>query len=757
MAIWAFLCGICATQWVPVLPAMPWAVALLMTGIAGVAISSRSCNSILKLFCIFLIGFAYMCGHVDWHKAKQLPKYLDNQKIVLSGTVINMPEAAKFVLKIHKTEHWPNPGNVQVHWENVSQKLKPGTEWQLFVKLKSPRNFANPGSFDTEKLFFQQRLVATGYVINSPFNQLIKTKPYAEIINQIRYYILNYMSSNLSEKSFIGIIVALVLGTKVLLPSEQWQVLQDTGTAHLMAISGMHIGLIASLMFLGLRLAWRFAPAAWLNIPAPWLAAWGALSMSIVYALLAGFSVSTQRALIMIIVFLSGIILRRKVSAWQKYNLALLLVLLWDPFVVLSVGFWLSFLAVGSLLYVFTGKKSQRWFQSQLVITVSLLPVSLLFFGKTALVAPLANFIAIPWVTFLVVPLSLLGTLCLLINNNLSLSLLKLAEYNFAHLWPFLEWCSKFAVFNWQPPGNYFWLRIACAAVGVIWLFVPKGLPGRWWAILAFLPLFIFPLNVIPHGQADFTLLDVGQGLAAVVRTQNHVLVYDTGARLNKNFDLGSKVVVPYLHSLGLHSVDKLLISHADNDHIGGAESILAQTKVSEIIISDTNYLAAYNPQRCMAGQHWEWDGVKFIVLHPSVDLVTRKRNDYSCVLMVQAGKHKLLLTGDIETKSEKILLANYGEYLKADILLVPHHGSKTSSSLAFIEQVKPGYALIPVGYKNQYGHPKPQILQRYQDLNIPVLRTELDGAISFKLGSAQLKKPGCYRRDRRKFWLANN
>ena len=273
------------------------------------------------------------------------------------------------------------------------------------------------------------------------------------------------------------------------------------------------------------------------------------------------------------------------------------------------------------------------------------------------------------------------------------------------------------------------------------------------------MPLFFARVNLIPVGQAEFTLLDVGQGLSAVVRTRNHVLVYDTGAKLRNNFDLGSMVVAPYLQTMGVKAIDTLMISHADNDHIGGAISLMSKLPTKELLISDLSELYTYNPKLCIADRQWQWDGVWFKVLHPGYETISSKRNDRSCVLMVQAGKQKVLLTGDIESKSEKHLVATYGKELQADLLLVPHHGSKTSSSVEFIQQVQPKYALIPVGYKNQYGHPAQQITQRYLELQIPSLRTDLDGALSFVLGGPELMsglQPKRYRR-LRKFWLAND
>lgn len=392
------------------------------------------------------------------------------------------------------------------------------------------------------------------------------------------------------------------------------------------------------------------------------------------------------------------------------------------------------------------------WLKPQIVIALALLPISLLFFSKSSLIGPLANMLAIPWVSFAVLPFCLGAVFILPLLPNLGILLLKIAESNFAFLWPILAKISILPTYNWHLPEKNLWLIILFALLGAAWLFIPRGLPGRWWGIFGLVPILCVQTSAIPLGQAEFTLLDVGQGLATVVRTQNHVLVYDTGAKLNANFDLGTRVVAPYLQSVGTKQIDALIISHSDNDHIGGAKGLLKKIAANSVITNDQKNLVDHNPKLCQAGQEWEWDGVVFTVLHPSLDVANKKRNDQSCVLMVQAGKHKALLTGDIEKRSEKQLIQRYGQKLQSDLMLVPHHGSKTSSSLEFLQTVQPKYALIPVGYKNQYGHPKEPVLQRYREMNIAILRTEYDGAISFRLGGDL--HPHCYRREKKAFWL---
>jgi len=417
----------------------------------------------------------------------------------------------------------------------------------------------------------------------------------------------------------------------------------------------------------------------------------------------------------------------------------MLLVLLWDPFVILGVGFWLSFWAVGCLLYAFSGRtqlpRPWNWLKPQFVIMFGLMPLTLLFFQQSSIVAPLANLIAIPWVGFFVVPFCLLG-------------LTDIATYSLGILWPFLEYLHTFPIYEWIPPQRYLILRLFLAVIGFLWMFAPRGFPSRWLGLCGFLPLFIYHIPVVPYGQAKFDLLDVGQGLSAVVRTSNHTLVYDLG-----NPGLGKMVVAPFLRKHGVNYIDLLMISHADRDHVGGLESLLDTMVVKEFISSSENSL--FPGKLCIAGQAWDWDGVEFKVLHPSRDFISKNKNDQSCVLLIQAGEHRALLTGDIQKKGEYSLLTSQGDQLSADILLMPHHGSKTSSTAEFLEAVNPRLSFIPVGYNNPYGHPKVQVLERYWERDIELYRTDADGAISVVLGKDL--HPKLYRKHGiQGFWRAD-
>jgi competence protein ComEC len=675
-----------------------------------------------------------------------------------------------------------------------------GDEWQFWIKLKKPRGYSNPGGFDKEKYYFQNRLQAQGRVLlklPARMKQQISTNVNcnpkkiashwtSHPIHRLRAELLDKMKMVLADKTFGSLIIALVLGLREGITQEQWTVFRDTGTAHLMAISGLHVGLIASVVFWISQRVWRLLPQALLIIPAPFAAGIMAITAAIVYAVLAGFSIPTQRAVVMILLFMSAILTRRLGNIWKNYFIALEIVLLLDPFCSLSLGFWLSFGAVAMMIYGLKGRLQPKglwwkWGRAQWVVFLGLMPLTLASFNQLSLISPIANMVAIPWVSFTVVPSALLGSVLLLFSEKLGEWLLAFSEICFYILWPLLNFLSKIPKANWNP-AEFSSITLLLAFAGSIILLVPRGFPGRSIGLLGLLPLFLAKSMVPLKGAAKFTLLDVGQGLAAVIQTHNHVLVFDVGPKQGKSSDTGAQVVLPFLASQGIQKIDTLVISHGDNDHIGGLGSILQKIRVENIFTSEIEAVekithsishsmlvvaslpsnfpskmefsnTAPNIKLCYAGQHWHWDGVDFEMLHPDITQ-TKKRNDHCCVLKVTAGKQSLLLTADIEINSEKKLLEKSQHKLASTLLVVPHHGSKTSSSLDFISVVNPSYAMIPVGYLNQYGHPKVEIVNRYLALNIPLLDSVQDGAISFVLTDQdRIEQPHSFRKQTQRFW----
>lgn len=719
----------------------------------------------LNLILAFLLGFFYISVQATLQLAKTLPVALQATPITIVGTIVSLPEVDKedtwcFDFDIQQTlprSLWQNPGRVRLRWEEPPKILYPGDVYQLTVKLKPPRSYSNPGSFDKEKQFFLNHWVGSGNVSDKSNALYLENRRFAGWVDRLRYSIRKQMQKYLENQPLCGPIIALVVGAKEGIQPDQWQIFQETGTSHLMAISGLHVGLMASVAFCIIHFIWRRLPDIFLKIPCQWSAAIAALISTVVYALLAGFSVPTQRAMIMVLITMAGIILRRKISVGRSFFVALGVLLLMDPFATLSPGFWLSFGAVGIILYGMNNRLSPRglWYRfgrPQFLVFLGLMPYTFSVFGQISLIAPVANLFAIPILSFLVVPLAIFGALIAAVSPSLGAFLLRSAESILGLLWMLLEYLKKLPFATWNRAECSFF-SLCCAMMGMFWLLSPRGLPGRYLGIIFILPLFLNIADKVEEGTARVTVLDVGQGLSTVVETKNHVLVYDTGPKFNAQFDTGDRVVIPYLKTRGRKKIDTLIISHGDNDHVGGMASILKKMPVQELMSSED--LPVDKPViYCFPGQTWQWDGVTFEILHPET-MITQKRNDHSCVLQVRAGHQSILLTGDIESKSEHKILARYGKQLQSTVLLVPHHGSSTSSALDFIQGVNPEYAIIPVGKYNSYGHPKPEVLARYRDQGIKLYDSVRHGAITFFLRKSDslLDPPRCYRLDNLRYW----
>ena len=560
----------------------------------------------------------------------------------------------------------------------------------------------------------------------------------------------------------MSMIGALTIGDRSAISPSQWDVLRATGTSHLMAISGLHISLVAGLVFWLARLAWLRCGTLTEAIPASKAAAVIGLIVALMYALLAGFGIPARRAFIMVSVLTLAIVFDRYASLFQAIGLAVLVTLLIDPFSVLSAGWWLSFWAVTVIAFIVTGRYgqqdfAQKWINLHIVLAFTMLPLLLVFFQQASLLAPLANIIAVPWVSLAVVPVALTGTVVFALHETAGELLLQLAGVLLDVVWTLLQWLSRPDFALWQQHEPPVWTLVA-AFFGLAVLFMPRGLPGRWTGALLVLPLFIVRPEGPGQGEARVTLLDVGQGLSAVVQTRHHTLVYDAGPRFSETFDTGQAVVVPFLRHQGIQQLDVLVVSHGDNDHIGGVASLLSQYPAADVLSSVPGEVPAAHARACRRGQRWDWDGVRISVLHPAREDVL-SGNNASCVLRIDTeGGQSALLTGDIERPAEQVLLAGQRDHLPADVLVVPHHGSKTSSSRAFIAAIHPEIALFPSGYRNRYGFPKPVILDRYAEIHATVDQTGLSGAISVTLatgpGMPEIQR---YRDTVQRYWRPVN
>ncbi|MFA5985153.1 MAG: DNA internalization-related competence protein ComEC/Rec2 [Methylococcaceae bacterium] len=703
-----------------------------------------------------LIGVieAVSVGH--YRLSDRLASELEGLELPVTGYIADLPkqDERRTSFNIIVTSSVPRlPHKLHLTWYYPEQPVKAGQLWQFTVKLKRPHGSLNPGGFDYERYLFSLGIGATGYVRNAPAPGLLAEASWYSIAAW-RQNIADKLAARWPNSSAIALIKALSIGDGNDIKPAQWQIFRDTGTLHLIVISGSHIGLIAGIIYLLVLKFW--ARTGLLSYSPYRIAALSALVFAVIYALLAGFSIPVIRALLMLSAAMLSIVCLRHSLAIKVLALALIIVLAFDPLSVLSPGFWLSFLAVFIIIYVANGRLSSpaNWriaMQLNWATALALAPVLAFAFQQVSLIAPLANIIAVPVVSFLAVPLSLLIVVLVYVCPALADWLLIINSAVLNGLVYFLSKCASLPLASLTPPEPPLW-ALGFAWLGCLLLLAPAAVPGRWLGVIFLLPTFGLNQGKPQAGAISFTLLDVGQGLSAVIQTANHVLVYDTGAKFSEENDSGQSTVLPFLHAKAIDRIDSLVISHGDNDHIGGAESVLRQMAVEQVLSSVPEQIRGFtSPSNCLAGQTWQWDEVTFSMLSPDV-VGFESDNNNSCVLKIQAGQTALLLTGDIEAQAESQLVKNYADQLQADVLIAPHHGSKTSSSRAFLQAVKPKLVLIPSGYRNPFRHPHPSVLRRYQQMQAHWLSSANSGAIQVDVVKDQLSV-AAYRETNRKYW----
>lgn len=696
---------------------------------------------------------------------ESLPRELEGEDLAVTGFVADIPERTDFGLRFvfdvdsaARDGHAVRiPSRILLSAGETLFTPRAGEYWRLTVRLKRPHGFRNPGGFDYEAWLFRQRLRARGYVrADPPPVRIEREVPARYAVHRLRQGLGERIRAALPEHPFAGMVTALANGERRGISPMQWQTLRATGTVHLVAISGLHITLVAGMVFFLARFLWSLPGYTVLRVPAPVAAAAAALVAATLYAALAGFAVPTQRALLMLAVAMTGIFLRRRFPPSQLLAAALLAVLLYDPLAVMASGFWLSFTAVAVILFVVQGEhrrpRWRQWITLQGAIALGMLPLMLAMFQQVSLVAPLANLLAIPVFNFVVVPLTLFGVVALPTVPEAADGLFALAGGALALLWPALEFLGRLPYGQWTQPAPPAWAILA-AVPGVLWLLAPRGFPARWAGVAWMLPMLFVRLPAPAPGELWFALLDVGQGLAAVLRTANHTLVYDTGARFSASFDTGEAVVVPYLRASGVRRIDTLVISHGDNDHRGGADSLLRAYPAARLLSSIREVAAGYGAQPCREGESWEWDGVRFTLLNPPQGHFSR-HNNASCVLKAESRHGSVLLPGDIEARAEQRLVERYGPRLHAEVLVAPHHGSRTSSTAAFIAAVRPRHVLVPAGYRNRYRHPHPAVVARYRQAGSRLHGSAANGALELRLGAAGIEL-SAFRERARRYWHA--
>ena len=763
----AFAGGVLALQFCA---ALPPGQSFLAIPVVCCLLAWRRTRTVVKVVLVFLLGFYWAAWQAHSALRHVLPAELEGRTLLVEGRVLERPLSVserqqRFLFHIDRLNSGNSretfQGKVRLSLYGRAPAVAEGERWQLAVRLKRPHGFLNPGGFDYEQWLYQQGIRATGYIRHEHESNRLIAKASVPVIDRFRSRLISHLQSQSDAIPARGIIRALTVGDRNGLSDEQWDVFRKTGTSHLIAISGLHISLVAGLVFWISRYLWSCCGVLVERYPARKVAAVMAVIAAIVYALLSGFGIPARRAVVMVTVFMLAIVADRDTSFARTIALAAIVVLVLDTRSILSPGWWLSFWAVITIAYCITARHgtrsfTQKWIYMHVVLAVAMFPFLLLFFQQASVIAPIANMIAVPFVAMLVVPVALAGTLLFLVNVVVGDWLLQLAATLMDWLWPVLRTLAGAEQGLWHPAHPVDWTLVP-ALLGIAILFMPRGIPGRWLSLWLMLPALLVEPQRPAWGEVKVTLLDVGQGLSVVARTQQHTLVFDTGPRFSESFDTGKAVVVPFLRHSGIRQLDMLVVSHGDNDHIGGAASLLDEFPAKAVLSSVPELLAAGKAQRCRRGQRWVWEGVSFEILHPDDEYL--RGNDASCVLrIVSAGGQGLLLTGDIEAPAEQRLLARDVLSLPARILVAPHHGSNTSSTPAFIAAVSPDVVLFPSGYRNRYGFPKAAVVERYSGMQAKMYETGLSGALMVTLSSGDEETVIRRFRDaRRRYWQWQN
>lgn len=713
---------------------------------------------------------------------------LEGRNLQVVGIVANLPQrmedSARFRFEVESARESDGrlvqlPSQLLLGWyggrlneygvQAPPSDLRPGDRWQFMVRLKAPHGHINPHGFDYELWLWEQGLQATGYVRNGSKDMVPQWlgQTWAYPVERLRQRVRSAIDTRVTDQAMAGIVAALLVGDQAAIERTDWEVFRATGVAHLMAISGLHITGLAWLAAQCVGWLWRrsdvWSPRKpWsLWLPAPVAASVCAALVALAYAMFTGWGVPAQRT-----VWMLGVVtvLRMHGLRWPLMHVWLTVcavVLAFDPWALMQAGFWLSFVAVGVLFAagshapvdraVSAWTRAQRLWREQWLMSVCLAPLSLLLFHQVSVVGLLANLWAVPWVTLLVTPLCLLGLV-------LPLAWSVAAEALYWLVW-LLKMCAGVSWAQWSASAAPLWAG-AVALVGMATWAVRVPMWLRCFGVALVLPVLSWQTPRPAHGAFELVAADMGQGHAVLVRTATHSLLYDTGPRYSAETDAGQRVLVPLLRAWG-ERLDRIVISHQDSDHSGGAAAVMAMQPQADVWTS----MVAEHPlqqlalmQRCERGQSWDWDGVQFEVLHPSPSDYARKLkpNALSCVLRVTASPSTpsqqvaALLAGDIEAAQEHDLLQS-GLALQADWLLVPHHGSATSSTQAFLEAVDPRVAVVQAGYRNRFGHPRPDVLRRYSDLGVLVVQTPRCGASTWR--SEQPNLVQCERNQRQRYW----
>ena len=762
------------------------------------------------------MGFAWNAQYAENRLENVLAPELEGKELNLEGRVAALPQSnslgAKFAFELDRVsagkesiEHFPK--RIYLSWQPAWRNpqaiptIIPGQRWMFKAKLKRPYGSLNPYTFDFERWSFHQDFGASGSVRAGKL-LLSKDLAWTEIelhMELMRWYLREKIRSMLpNDARYVGVLIALVMGDQNAIDQNDWQVFNATGIGHLISISGLHVTMLAGIGASLAAFIWR--RRTWpLIAPVSKVAAISGFITAFIYAWLAGFQIPAQRTMYMVGVVAFALWTGRNPRSFDIWWWALAFVLLIDPMAPYTPGFWLSFGAVAAILYAMgdssgllgipTGKElevhwQQRMFQAlkeacrvQAVVTFALLPFTLYWFYQVSIVSPLANAFAIPLVSYIVTPLAIVGAM---LPDFIGRWLMMPAHSVMEYLAIALEWIASWSwsvVWSRQPE----WWLLLVSGAGIIYAIRPGDIGATWirrlLGMVFSIPLFLSPFQFfksanLTRGEFRASVLDIGQGTAVLIETANRKLLYDTGPIQGKKDDAGQRIILPYLRGRGINQIDRMVISHSDSDHVGGAATLLKHIRFDSMmgsLPSDNPLLQNLRGRKipsipCRFGQRWAWDGVEFVIWHPHENTVFSnqhlgKPNEMSCVLEVRNAQSSLWLTGDVEKQGEAEITERLNREMLKEIaareliFMAPHHGSKTSSSLALLKRLEPEKAFAQNGYRNRYGHPHPDVTARYSSLGIPFDQTPHTGLQTWLFKNNAKSLAQFWRHDIKRLW----
>lgn len=750
----AFLAGI---LWVETRPALDSVTAAVPFVVVVAAVCGRFGPGAIATLAL---GIAWSCVRAGIALEPPLTAEANGTDRVIVGDVVSLPEAAsgrvQFEFAPLATSSVKLPSRVRLSWYDCKRQPRAAERWQLEVRLRAPRGFANPGGYDYEGELFRAGIGGVGYVRDSIHNRVLGRRTAAYPLLALRGAIANRIESVLGDSPAKGVIAGLAVGATQRISRDQWQVFAVTGTTHLVAISGLHVTMVAAFAMLLARALWGL-PRARLprSVRTEVVCLSGAMAAT-AYALLAGFSVPTQRTLVMLLAGLAAVWLRRSLPPSHVLSLALILVLVHDPHAVLAAGFWLSFLAVAAIFWGVGSLLAPRpllrsFLTTQGAVSVALVPVTVPLFGSVSLIAPVANLLAIPLFSGVLVPGTLLSLALAPLAPSAAELLLRAVAGSFEVSWPLLEAAARIpgALMHAGAPDAW---QVGVLAFSALVLISPLPALLRTAGLLVLATLcFAMPERPAP-GNFMLNVLDVGQGLAVLVRTRSHVLLFDAGPVFRSGRSAGELVVVPALHHAGLRRLDMLVASHADNDHIGGLAAVEGAFHIATLRHGGDRFRSRTPAARCLRGEAWMWDGVLFEFVHPG-ESEAWSENNGSCVLRIVGRGGSALLTGDIESAAETALGAR-DALLSSDVVVVPHHGSRSSSTEAFIQRAQASYAIVSAGAGNRWGFPHSVVIDRWCAAGTEVIDTANWGAVTVRVEQAAgVQPPRSQRQEHRRYW----